>query len=181
MKRILIVYASKTGSTKTAAELLAAELAGRDVTLCTTEDVASDPTVYDVVVMGSSIRYGKLYKPMREYLKKWDTVLADKQTGYFLLCGFPDSADEYYDKVLTDAQRDRAFELGCFGGEMVPAHATNLWDKLILKFQRDNILGGGANGDQREDMVLPTISEENIAVFATKLKSVALDSPMGHQ
>ncbi|MBR5881714.1 MAG: hypothetical protein IKZ16_08495, partial [Clostridia bacterium] len=100
MKRILIVYASKTGSTKTAAELLAAELAGRDVTLCTTEDVASDPTVYDVVVMGSSIRYGKLYKPMREYLKKWDTVLADKQTGYFLLCGFPDSADEYYDKVL---------------------------------------------------------------------------------
>ena len=175
MKKILIVYASKTGSTKTAAKLLADALSGRDVTLCKATDAASDPSAYDVVVMGSSIRYGKMYKPMREYVKKWDAVLGAKQTGYFLLCGFPDSADEYYDKVLTDAQRERAFDLACFGGEMVPAHATNLWDKLILKIQRDNILGGGNNGDQREDMVLPTISEENIAVFATKLKALALD------
>ena len=175
MKKILIVYASKTGSTKTAAELLLRALSGRDVTLCAVEDAASDPGAYDVVVMGSSIRYGKMLRPMREYLAKWDTVLSQKQTGYFLLCGFPDSMDEYYDKVLTEAQRERAFALACFGGEMVPAHATNLWDKLILKIQRDNILGGGANGDQREDMVLPTISEENIAVFASNLKTLALN------
>lgn len=174
MKKILIVYASKTGSTATAAGLLADSLSGRDVTFCTTEDTASDPTGYDIVVVGGCIRYGKLYRPVREYLKKWDAVLAEKQTGYFLLCGYPDSAEEYYEKCLTEAQRVRAFDLACFGGEMVPAHATNLFDKLILKIQRDNILGGGVNGDQREDMVLPTISEENIAVFATKLKGLAL-------
>lgn len=174
MKKILIVYASKTGSTKTAARLLAQSLSGRDVTLCSVTDAESDPGGYDVVVMGASIRYGKLYKPMREYLQKWETVLAQKQTGYFLLCGYPDSMDEYYDRVLTEEQRERAFSLSCFGGEMVPAHATNLWDKLILKIERENILGGGHNGDQREDMVLPTISEENIAVFATKLKQIAL-------
>ena len=174
MKKILIVYASKTGSTKTAAELLERALTGRDVTLCSVEDAASDPGSYDVVVMGSCIRYGKLYKPMREYLARWESVLKEKQTGYFLLCGYPDSIEEYYDRVLTEQQRERAFALASFGGEMVPAHAKNLWDKLILKIQRDNILGGGANGDQREDMVLPTISEENIAVFATNLKALAL-------
>lgn len=174
MKKILIVYASKTGSTATAAQLLCDRLTGRDVTLCTTDEANADPSAYDIVVIGGCIRYGKLYKPVREYLQKWDAVLAGKQTGYFLLCGFPDRIEEYYDRVLTEQQAARAFELACFGGEMVPAHAKNLWDKLILKIERDNILGGGNNGDQREDMVLPTISEENIAQFAGRLKVLSL-------
>lgn len=174
MKKILIVYATKTGSTATAAQLLCDRLSGRDVTLCTTEEASADPTAYDIVVIGGCIRYAKLYKPVREYLKKWDDVLATKQTGYFILCGYPDSTEEYYEKNLTDAQSERAFDLACFGGEMVPAHAKSLWDKLVLKIERDHILGGGNNGDQREDAVLPTISEENIAVFANKLKQLSL-------
>ena len=76
MKKILIVYASKTGSTATAAGLLAAQLTGRDVTLCTTEAPEADPTGYDIVVVGGSIRFSKLYKPVRDYLRKWDAVLA---------------------------------------------------------------------------------------------------------
>ena len=69
MKKILIVYASKTGSTATAAGLLADKLTGRDVTLCTTEAPEADPTGYDIVVVGGSIRFSKLYKPVREYLR----------------------------------------------------------------------------------------------------------------
>ena len=174
MKKILIVYATKTGTTATAAGLLAQTLTGRYVTLCTTDAPKSDPSAYDIVIIGGCIRYAKLYKPVREYLAKWDAVLADKQTAYFLVCGYPDNADEYYEKVLTDAQRERALELACFGGEMVPAHAKSLWDKLVLKIERDNILGGGHNGDQREDMVLPTISEGNIAQLAVKIKAISL-------
>ena len=174
MKKILIVYATKTGSTATAAGLLAEKLTGRDVTLCTTDAPKADPTGYDIVVVGGCIRFSKLYKPVREYLKKWDAVLTDKQTAYFLLCGYPDNADEYYDKILTDAQRERAMELACLGGEMVPAHAKSLLDKLVLKIERDNILGGGHNGDQREGMVLPTISESNIEQLAVKLKAISL-------
>ena len=174
MKRILIVYATKTGSTATAAQLLYDRLVGRDVTLCTTEEASADPTAYDIVVIGGCIRYAKLYKPVREYLKKWDAVLATKQTGYFILCGYPDSTEEYYEKNLTDEQAERAFDLACFGGEMVPAHAKSLWDKLVLKIERDHILGGGNNGEQREDAVLPTISEVNIAQFAGKLKQLSL-------
>ncbi|MBE6697174.1 MAG: hypothetical protein E7581_01500 [Ruminococcaceae bacterium] len=174
MKKILIVYATKTGSTATAAQLLCDRLKGREFTLCTVDDAASDPQGYDIVVMGSCIRYGKLYRPMRDYLQKWEQVLSGKQTGYFLVCGFPDSAEEYYQKNLTEVQRERAFDLACFGGEMVPAHAKNLWDKLILKMERDYILGGGDNGEQREDETLPTISEENISQFAGKLKALSL-------
>ncbi len=174
MKKILIVYATKTGTTATAAGLLADKLTGRDVTLCTTDAPESDPGAYDIVIVGGCIRYAKLYKPVREYLAKWDAVLADKQTAYFLVCGYPDNVDEYYEKVLTDAQRERALELACFGGEMVPAHAKSLWDKLVLKIERDNILGGGHNGDQREGMVLPTISESNIAQLAVKIKAISL-------
>ena len=174
MKKILIVYATKTGSTATAAQLLYDRLTGREATLCITDAPEADPTAYDIVVIGGCIRYGKLYKPVREYLQKWDAVLAEKQTGYFLLCGYPDSVEEYYEKVLTGEQAERAFALACFGGEMVPAHAKSLWDKLVLKIERDNILGGGNNGDQREDMVIPTISEENIAQFAGQLKLLSL-------
>lgn len=174
MKKILIVYASKTGTTATAAGLLADKLTGREVTICTTDAPEADPTGYDIVVVGGCIRFAKLYKPVGEYLKKWDAVLASKQTAYFLVCGYPDNVDEYYQKVLTEAQRERAFDLACFGGEMVPAHASSLLDKLVLKIERDNILGGGHNGDQREGMVLPTISESNIAQFAAKLKAISL-------
>ena len=174
MKKILIVYAGKNGTTATAANLLAEQLSGRDVTLCTVDDAGADPSDYDIVVIGSCVRFAKLYKPAKEYLKQWDAVLAQKQTAYFLVCGYPDSAEEYYEKNLTEAQRDRAFELACFGGEMVPAKATSLLDKLVLKIERDHILGGGHNGDQREGMVLPTISESNIAQFAVKLKAISL-------
>ena len=98
MKNILIVYATKTGSTATAAQLLCDRLTGREVTLCTTDAPEADPTAYDIVVIGGCIRYGKLYRPVREYLQKWDAVLASNTLHHHvspavppksLVAGFP--------------------------------------------------------------------------------------------
>ena len=36
-------------------------------------------------------------------------------------------------------------------------------DKFVVKSVRAEILGGGENGEQRDDMCLPTILDENIA------------------
>ena len=48
--------------------------------------------------------------------------------------------------------------------------AANIFDKLIVRSVRSEILGGGENGEQREDMSLPTILDENIAQLADLIK-----------
>ena len=40
----------------------------------------------------------------------------------------------------------------------------------MVKSVRSEILGGGDNGDERKDMSLPTIMDENISQLADKIK-----------
>ena len=40
----------------------------------------------------------------------------------------------------------------------------------MVKAVRSEILGGGENGENRTDMSLPTIMDENIAQFADAIK-----------
>ena len=67
--KILIGYASKTGTTKSCAERLKAELKRKDTVLVDLELETPDLKDYDLVVLGSSVRFGKARKKFNEYLK----------------------------------------------------------------------------------------------------------------
>ena len=67
-----------------------------------------------------------------------------------------------------------AVAVTCFGGRFDVSAQKGI-DKLIVRMIRSDILGGGANGDQRKDMSLPTILENNISQFAEIIRSKIKD------
>ena len=75
--KVLIVYATKGGASKEAAQMLADRLKSRaDVSLFDINDNPPAPDAFDVAVVGGSIRMGKLNKRLKKYIK------SNKKTTY---------------------------------------------------------------------------------------------------
>lgn len=167
--KIAIVYSTKGGTTKECAELLAKELKNSDVELFDLR--LGEPTLsdFDVCVVGFHIRMGKADKRARAYIKAHMSELEKMNTAYFICCGFVDCFDEYAEKSIPKALREGAIAVSCLGGSLDPERFKGL-DRFIVKAVRAEILGGGENADQRQDMCLPTIMEENISQFADALR-----------
>lgn len=169
--KIAVVYASVGGTTRECAELLKKELKTHDVELFDLADSDPDLSEYDIVVVGFPIRMGKAMKKARNYIKTHLEDLLKCQVAYYICCGFVDCFDEYAAKTIPYELRERAVAVSCLGGSLGPSRFKGI-DRLIVKAVRAEILGGGANGEQRRDMSLPTIMDENISQFADKIRSV---------
>jgi menaquinone-dependent protoporphyrinogen oxidase len=167
--RVAIIYATKSGTTRECAELLAKHLHRHDVSVFEVSK-APDLEDYDTVVLGFSVRMGRAIKSARKFMKEHGEILARKRASYFLCCGFIDCFDEYAKKTIPTELLASASDVCCFGGHLDPSRVKG-FDKIIVKSVRAEILGGGDNGDQRDDMVLPTILDENISQFAERIKN----------
>lgn len=167
--KIAIVYSTVGGTTKECAELLAKELKNQEVELFEIgkrEPALSD---FDVVVVGFPIMMGKAEKRARKYIKKHEGELESVKTAYYICCGFVDCFDDYAEKSIPASLRERAIDVTCLGGSLDPQRFKGI-NKLIVKSVRSEILGGGDNGDERKDMSLPTIMDENISQLADKIR-----------
>ncbi len=166
--KIAIIYTTKGGTTRECAELLKRELSAHDVSVF---DMNESPALYDydLVVIGFPIRMAKPSKTARKYIKENKALLLNARVAYFMCCGFIDCAEEYAEKILTRELRERAISIACLGGSLDPTRFKG-FDKMIVKYVRSEILGGGDNGDERMDMTLPTILDENIAQLADLIK-----------
>ena len=169
--KILIVYTTKGGTTRECAELLSRELTGHEVTISRMQD-NPDLSSCDMVVVGFPIRMAKPCREARKYLKTNAASLAEKKTAYYMCCGFIDCAEEYAEKALPKVLRESAVTVTCLGGSLDPSRFRG-WDKFIVRSVRSEILGGGENGEQRDDMTLPTILDENIAQLADLIKNIS--------
>ncbi len=168
--KIAVIYVSVGGTTRECAELLKRELRSHSVELF---DLAlGEPVLaeYDTVVIGFPIRMGKAIKRVRSYIKKHAEELMSLRAAYYICCGFADCFEEYAERAIPLPLRERAVDVACLGGSLEPSRFKGI-DKLVVKAVRAEILGGGANGEQRSDMSLPTIMDENISQFAEKIKS----------
>lgn len=167
--KIAIIYTTKGGTTRECAYHLAEELKRYDVWVADMNDPSVDLQKYDLVVVGFPIRMGKACREARKYIKKNTEILSCKTIGFFICCGFIDCFEDYKLKVIPRALAEKAIDISCFGGSL--DHKRFKWlDRIIVKAVRDEILGGGDNGDQRDDMTLPTILDENICQFAQNVK-----------
>ena len=166
--KIAIIYTTTGGTTRECGELLMRELTGQEVNLI---DMDSPHNIidYDAVIIGFPIRMARPAKKARKYIKAHKSELYSVKAAYYMCCGFIDCAEEYAQKALPRELAERALDITCLGGSLDPARFNGL-DKLIVKYVRSEILGGGNNGDQREDMVLPTILDENISQLANLIK-----------
>ncbi len=167
--KVAIIYTTKGGTTKECAELLERELSGHDTSVRDMSE-AAEIGECDVVVLGFPIKMGKACKQARKYIKEHISELAERKVAYYMCCGFIDCAEEYAEKVLPRELYDNSLTVTCLGGSLEPSRFKGI-DRIIVKAVRAEILGGGDNGEERSDMSLPTILDENIAQLADLIKS----------
>lgn len=168
---ILIVYATRGGVSRTCAEMLMEKLQARhDVTCCNVEESAPSPKVFDVVVVGGSIRMGRLNKKLKKYMKEHRETLANMPAAAFICCGFPIDLEDY---VETQLPRNLEFSLGvhCFGGEIKPEKQKGM-DKLILKMVRSHIQYKDLEENGKHDYMLPEIIPEHITLLADRIRAL---------
>ncbi len=166
--KIAIIYTTVGGTTGECACLLERELSGHEVSVF---DMKDEPSIsdYDTVVIGFPIRGAKPSKTARKYIKEHTEELKSCRTAYFMCCGFIDCAEEYAAKLTASAPYNNALCVTCLGGSLDPARFRG-FDRMIVKYVRSEILGGGDNGEDRDDMSLPTILDENIVQLADMVK-----------
>lgn len=169
--RIAIVYTTVGGTTRECAELLKRELKNQEVELFEIGKNEPQTEDFDAVVVGFPIIMGRARKNARNYIKKHREVLKNSKSAYFICCGFVDCFDEYAEKCIPRELRESAIDVTCLGGSLDPDRFKGI-NRFVVKAVRSEILGGGDNGDERKDMTLPTIMEENISQFADKIRNL---------
>lgn len=172
--RIAILYTTVGGTTRECAELLKRELKNQDVEIF--EIGASEPNFedFDAIVLGFPIIMGKAAQVARKYMKSHKAELLKSRVAYYICCGFTDCFGDYADTTVPEELRENAIDIACLGGSLDPARFKGL-NKIIVKYVRSDILGGGDNGDERGNTGLPTIFEENIAQLAENIKESVLE------
>lgn len=170
--KILIVYASVTGTTTECVKLLRHFLLRRRPTIVDLSLATPNPTEYDAVIVGGPIRHAKLHPLVAKYIKENSEILKAKKTGYFIVCGFADEAEEQIEKNIPKDLRDVAFDVVSFGGTLDASRQKHFKDKMYVRFMRNTITDTG-DDDAVEDgeytRVLPTINPDTISRFASKL------------
>jgi len=158
--KILIAYDSGKGTVKTAVERMIRQLDHLDVTQVSLMDTIPDPNDYDLIVVGGSVRFGKLRARARKYLSDNEEVLSQKVLGLFFCCGLTEEQEYYAEKIFPKALRDSAFHIAFFGGSL-NGEGLPFFDRMMVKSMRSSLLEKEMdNGNYIPD--LPYILPENI-------------------
>ena len=153
--RILVAYASRTGSTAGVAEAIGKSLAesGAQVEVLPMKEV-SDLASYRAVVAGSAIRGRKWLPEAMQFVQTHQATLAQKPFAAFLVCmtlAMP-SADKYREHVAGFLQPVRALvrpvREGLFAGVLDIGKISSFGDRL--KFRLSVIFGVWSEGDHRD-------------------------------
>ena len=163
--KILIAYAGKTGTAAECAEILRGELRGAEVTVAELTVTHPDPDGFDVVIVGGSIRYDKLPKPLRAYLSERQTELEASVHGLFLCCGSGHDFEDYRDRLFPQSMTASAFAVLNFGGRLKLKNA-GLFERLFLHAWRSRIRENEMEAGEYTP-TMPDILPENISRMAS--------------
>ena len=167
--KIGIIYATRGGTTRECAALLAGKFIRHDVSMLEIGKDEIDIDAFELVVVGFPIRMAKAQKNARKFLKANADKLKAMKSAYFICCGLVECFDEYAERSIPKELYEGALDIACFGGSLDYTRFKG-FDRFLVKTIRSEILGGGDNADQRTDMALPTIFEANISQFADSIK-----------
>ncbi len=156
----LIIYASKTGTTKKCAALLAANLGAES---CTLWDIASgEPNLedFDCAAIGSYLR---MDKKIAAFIAKHKEQLFAMPFGVFFCGCLEDKVSEAIVKNFDEEVLEHALCVECFGGVLSPekqSGAAKLMLKMMLK---------AAKGDPNF-RVSNEIFPDRVTAFAAELQ-----------
>jgi len=157
--KTLIVYASKHGSAKNAAEKLAKAF-GQDTEVNNVRNITRiDLEDFDRIIIGGSIHAGRIQGQIKTFAQRNVNLLLQKQLGLFI-CHMEEDSEKAM-KELTDNFPDPLVEhataKGLFGGEF-DLDKMNFVEKFIIK-KVAHVTESVSN-----------IHEENIENFITTMK-----------
>lgn len=112
---ILILYATKTGTTKECAELLSQKI---NCTVCNIEQSIPNLENYNTVILGTGVRMGKVYKPIKNYIKQHLDILIQKRIAIFMCNAYPDTFQKAVEKNLPMELVKQAICIKSFGGKV---------------------------------------------------------------
>lgn len=108
-----VVYATRTGSTQLCAEYIASKLS--DCSLFNLEKSTPDLSEYDVIFIGSGVRMGNFYKPIKKLLSTNAKILSGKKTVLFLSNFYPNTLSKTIQKNVPEELLNSADVLTCGG------------------------------------------------------------------
>lgn len=133
--KTLIIYASKTGTTEKCAKRINTLL--KDSKMVNILNQNEDMNKYDLIIIGTPIRMGKIDKKIKKFLISNIETLKSKKVAYFICCGFNENYKSYYEKNIPKYLLDCAIIYDTFGGEM-DIQKQKGFDKFIAKMVSKN-------------------------------------------
>lgn len=166
--KVLIVYATRNGASREAAEMLAERIGSRaEVSLYNIEDCPPSPDGFDVAVVGGSIRMGKLNKKLKAYIKDNLDKLSSMPSSAFICCGFSKSFEDY--KIMQlPKQLHCSLGIQHFGGELKPDKLKGL-DKLMVKMMREKIKTQDPDISDVDREELPELLPDTVYALAERI------------
>lgn len=170
--KILIAYASKYGTVTECVRRLQSELCNSSPTVVNLEEGSPDPSQYDILLLGTSVYFGKARPAFRQFLKEYGSVLEQKTVGLFFCCGLAHEHEYYQERIFPRSLRRSAFATLYFGGVLKQKHPS-LMDRFWLHNMRSSILESEIE-DFEYTPSLPGILPEAIEKMATYTKEVMI-------
>jgi len=136
-KKILLAYATVSGSTAEVAQAIADEMGntGPQVDVSPVEDV-KDITGYDAVVVGTAVRMFHILPKTRRFLRRHRKGLNNVPVAYFLVCltmgeETPENIQKATDYAKPLIKIKAPVSLGLFGGCVDHEKLTDIFGKSM--------------------------------------------------
>ncbi|WP_243124398.1 flavodoxin domain-containing protein [Clostridium sp. AWRP] len=112
--KALILFATKSASTKECAEILAEKFN------CPAYNLAEkipDIMSFDILILGTGVRLGKIYKPALNFIRRNIVKLTQKKIAIFFCNTYPNTFDNAIEKNLPLELIQQAICIKSFGGK----------------------------------------------------------------
>lgn len=111
---VLVLYATKTGATEQCIKVLAEEIPNCMIVNIEMEKPPIED--YDRIILGAGVRDGRIYKPIRDFIKKNHDELLKKKMGYFICNEKPKETEEIIERNIPAHLKEAAICIESFGG-----------------------------------------------------------------
>ena len=98
-----------------------------------------EPSGYDAVILGSGIWFGKIGKPLRQYLTQYWEVLKEMDKAVFICHALPEETREILRANFSLQMRNSCILVESLGGELDPSRLSAV-DRLRLKARKPQLL-----------------------------------------
>lgn len=112
--KLLILYGTKSGASKECAKLLGEKFS--NATIIDIDHEKPNLNEFTHIIVGAGVRNDKMYKPIRDFLKKNQTDLLTKIIACYLCNSKPKTTDDVIAASIPEAIREHALEIMSFGG-----------------------------------------------------------------